>query len=128
MMLNLACLEKADDLVVYIDEVLLQLILKVKVILLEFQFLGISHVGSYLGGTRICYFDTCNGDAYGYTSQINCLSIRLVKEMSEKPKSIAEYDIRNVGLRKSRKMYYNGGTILASTKRNCQVQITSRPL
>ena len=118
MMLNLACLEKADDLVVYTDEVLLELILKVKVILLEFQFLGTSHIGSYLGDTRICYFDTCNGDAYRYTSQINCLSIRLVKEISEKPKSIAEYNIRNVGLPSVQKYNGNGVTIVTYTKRN----------
>ena len=37
--LNLACLEKADNLAVYADEVLLELILMVKVKLLEFQFL-----------------------------------------------------------------------------------------
>lgn len=98
LMLNLACLEKADDLVVYINEVLLELILKVKDILLKFQFLEISHVGSYLVDTRICYFGTCNGDACGYTGQINHLSIRLVKEMSEKPKSITEYDIRRITL------------------------------
>nr|AVR57658.1 hypothetical protein [Halamphora calidilacuna] len=130
MMLNLACLEKADDLVVYIDEVLLELILKVKFILLEFQFLGTSHVGSYLGDTRICYFDTCNGEAYGYTSQINCLSIRLVKEMSEKPKSIAEYNKRNVGLPYVLKYIGNGATIVSYTKCNCQylVKSSSRPL
>ena len=125
MMLNLACLEKADNLVVYIDEVLLELILKVKAILLEFQFLGTSHVGFYLGDTRICYFDTGNGEAYGYTSQINCLSIRLVKEMSEKPKSIAEYNKRNVGLPYVLKYIGNGATIVTYTKRNCQYLVKS---
>lgn len=129
-MLNLACLGKADDLVVYIDEVLLELIFKVKVILLEFQFLGTFHIRSYLGDTRIYYLDTCNGEAYGYTSQINCLSIKLVKEMSEKPKSIVKYDIRNVGLLKFRKEYGNGSIIVTYTKRNCQylVKSSSRPL
>ena len=69
MMLSLACFEKAYDLVVYTDEILLELILKVKVILLKFQFLGTFHVGFYLGDTKIGYFDTCNGKAYRYTSQ-----------------------------------------------------------
>jgi hypothetical protein len=40
MSLNLACLEKADNLAVYADEVLLELILMVKIKLLESQFLG----------------------------------------------------------------------------------------
>lgn len=130
MVLNLACLEKVDNLVVYIDEVLLKLILKVKVILLKFQFLGTSHVGSYLRDIRICYFDSCNGDAYEYTSQINCLSIRLVKEMSEKPKSIVEYDTRNVGLPYVLKCIINGAAIVTYTKRNCWylVKSRSRPL
>jgi retron-type reverse transcriptase len=123
--LNLACLEKADDLVVYTDEVLLELILKVKVILLEFQFLGTSHIGFYLGDIRIFYFDTCNGEAYRYASQINCLSIRLVKEMSEKPKSIAEYNLRNVGLPYVLKYTGNGATIVTSTKRKCWYLVKS---
>jgi hypothetical protein len=58
--LNLACLEKADDLVVYTDEVLLELILKVKGTLLKFQILGISHGGFYLEDIKIFYFDTYN--------------------------------------------------------------------
>jgi hypothetical protein len=52
--LNLACLEKADELVLYTDKVLLELILKVKVTLFEFQFLDTSHIGFYLGDIRIC--------------------------------------------------------------------------
>ena len=116
--------------VVYIDEVLLELILKVKVILLKFQFLGTSHIGFYLGDTRIYYFDTCNGEAYRYASQLNCLSIRLVKELSEKPKSIAVYDIRNVGLSYVLKYIGNGATILTYTKLNYRylVKSSSRPL
>jgi len=86
MMLNLACLEKADNLTVYIDEVSLKLILMVKVILLGFQFLAIFHIRLYLGDTRIYYIDACNGKAYRYTDQIRCLSIRLVKWMNEKPR------------------------------------------
>lgn len=117
-MLNLACLEKADDLVVYTNEVLLELILKVKVILLKFQFLGTFHVGFYSEDIRICYFDTCNGNAYRYASQINCLSIRLAKEISEKLKGIAEYNIRNVGLLHVPKHTGNGAIILTYTNRN----------
>ena len=130
VILNLACSEKADELVVYADEVLLELIHRVKVILFKFQFLGTSHVGFYLGDTRICYFDVCNGDACRHTSQINCLSIRFVKEMSEKPKSIAEYDVQNVGLSKSRKGYGNGAAKVIHTNRNylCIIKSNSRPL
>ena len=119
--LNLACLEKADDLAVYVNEVLLELILMVKVKLLEFQFLEASYVGTYLGDTRIRYFDTCNGYFYRYTCQIKCLSIKLVKEISEKPRSIAEYNVRNVRLSSVRKCMGNGGTIVTFAGHNCQL-------
>jgi cytochrome c oxidase subunit 1 len=63
--LNSACLEKADELVVYTDKVLLELILKVKVTLLKFQFLGTSHVGFYLGDIRICILILITGMLIG---------------------------------------------------------------
>lgn len=62
------------------------------------------------------YFDTYNGNAYRYTSQINRLFIKLVKEMSEKLKSIAGYNIRNVGLPYALKCIGNGATIKTDTK------------
>lgn len=63
--LNFACLEKAGELVVYTDKVLLKLILKVKVTLLKFQFLGTSHVGFHLGDIRICILILITGMLIG---------------------------------------------------------------
>lgn len=71
------------------------------------------------------YFDTYNGNAYMYASQINRLSIGLVKEMSEKPKSIAGYNIRNVGLPYALKCIGNGATIITDTKYKCWYVVKS---
>ena len=55
------------------------------------------------------------------------MSIRFVKEMSEKPKSIAEYDVQNVGLPEE---YGNGVTTVIHTNRNywCIIKSNSRLL
>jgi hypothetical protein len=123
VVLNLACLEKAGDLAVYADEALLELILKVKVILLEFQFLGTSHVGLYLGDIRIYCSDVCDGNAYRHTSRPNCLSLRLVKGMSEKPKSIVEYNLRSTGLPSTCKCNGNGADVVAHARCNNRVLV-----
>ena len=91
----------------------------VKVKLPEFQFLGASHVRPYFEDTIIRYFDTCKGFFYRYAGQIKCLSIRFVKGMSEKPKSIAGYNIRNIGLPSVRRYIGNGDTIVAFAGHNC---------
>ena len=58
------------------------------------------------------------------------MSIRLVKQLSENPKGIAKYDVRNVGLPKSQKGYGNGVIIVIYTNRNCWciIKSNSRPL
>lgn len=119
LILNLACLEKADDLVVYTDKVLLELIiLMVKVILLEFQFFGPLMSGSILEILGYIIFIFVTGMLTNMPVINNRLSIRLVKRMSEKPKSIAEYNIRNVRLPYVSKYIGNGAPIVTYTRRN----------
>jgi nicotine oxidoreductase len=76
---------------------MLMLILMVKVILLELQFLDPSHVGVCLVGNRAYLLDVRYGNANGHSSQKSRVAISHFKGMSGVPKRVSGQDIRNTG-------------------------------
>jgi group II intron reverse transcriptase/maturase len=94
---NIACTEKAKRLPTQVDRFVLMLTLKVKVKLLEFQFLDPSHVGVCLVGYRAYLLDVRYGNAIGHSSQKSRVAISHFKGMCGVPKRVSGQDIRNTG-------------------------------
>jgi len=94
---NIACTEKAKRFLTQVYRFMLMLTLKVKVTLLELQFLDPSYIEVCLVGYMTNFFDVRYGNAIVHSSQKSLMVINHLKGMSGVSKRVSGQDLRNTG-------------------------------